>query len=104
MVNIQYAAAAANDPLGTGADLLGLGHFYVTTGFFNTRDSVRIIWLTQCFAVVAGHVIAVMVAHEIASRIFRTGRQALLSQIPMSVFMILYTLLSLWLLASPRGA
>ncbi len=104
MVNIQYAAAAANDPLGTGADLLGLGHFYVTTGFFNTRESVRIIWLTQCFAVVAGHVIAVMVAHEIARRIFPTGRQALLSQIPMSVFMILYTLLSLWLLASPRGA
>ena len=104
MVNIQYTVAAVSDPLHTGADYLGLGNFYVTTGFFNTRDSVRIIWLTQCFAVVAGHVIAVIAAHEIACRIFGTGRQAFLSQLPVSVFMILYTLLSLWLLASPRGA
>ena len=104
MVNIQYSVAAASDPLNSGTDYLGLGNFYVTTGFFNTRDSVRVIWLSQCFAVVAGHVVAVITAHEIAKRVFGTGRQAVLSQLPVSGFMILYTLLSLWLLASPRGA
>ena len=104
MVNIQYAVAAASDPFHSGADYLGLGNFYVTTGFFNTWDSVRVIWLSQCFAVVAGHVVAVITAHEIAKRVFGTGRQAILSQLPVSGFMILYTLLSLWLLASPRGA
>lgn len=104
MVNVQYAVAAASDPFHSGADHLGLGNFYVTTGFFNTRDSVRVIWLSQCFAVVAGHVVAVITAHEIAKRVFGTGRRAVLSQLPVSAFMILYTLLSLWLLASPRGA
>ena len=104
LVNSQYLAAAANDPLTTGADLLGLGVFYVTTGFFNTQDTVRVILLTQCAAIVAGHVIAVLVAHSIALDLYRSTRRAAYSQIPMGVFMVLYTLLSLWLLASPRGA
>ena len=104
MVNIQYSIAAASDPLHSGADYLGLGTFYVTTGFFNTRDTVRVIWLTQAVAVVIGHVVAVMVAHEIARNIYGSGKRAIVSQLPISVFMILYTLLSLWLLASPRGA
>ena len=30
------ALAAASDPFATGADYLGLGTYYVTTGFFNT--------------------------------------------------------------------
>ncbi len=104
MVNIQYTVAALSDPFHSGADYLGLGRFYVTTGFFNDQDSVRIILLSQCFAVVLGHVIAVFAAHEIAKDLFGSGRRATLSQLPVSVFMILYTLLSLWLLASPRGA
>ena len=36
MVNIQYTVAAMSDPLHDGSDYLGLGTFYVTTGFFNT--------------------------------------------------------------------
>ena len=104
MVNIQYTVAAISDPLHDGSDYLGLGTFYVTTGFFNTLGSVRVIWLSQCLAVVLGHVVAVVTAHEIARRIYGSGRRAVLSQLPISAFMILYTLLSLWLLASPRGA
>ncbi len=104
LVNAQYMAAAANDPSATGADLFGLGAFYVTTGFFYTQDTVRAILLTQCAAIVAGHVIAVLVAHAIALDLYRSSGRAVLSQIPMAVFMALYTFLSLWLLASPRGA
>lgn len=104
MVNGQYALAAVNDPFSTGADLFGVGEFYVTTGFFNTRHTVRVILLTQCVAIVAGHVFAVLAAHRIAVDLYRTPRRAALSQIPMAIFMVCYTLLSLWLLASPRGA
>lgn len=104
LVNAQYALASATDPLLNGRDLLGLGRFYVTTGFFNTRDTVRTIWLTQAFAVVAGHVLSVLIAHSIATRLWREPRNALLSQMPLAVFMIFYTLLGLWLLAAPRGA
>ncbi|MBK0326365.1 hypothetical protein I5535_03570 [Rhodobacteraceae bacterium F11138] len=103
LVDGQYVLAVMNDPLARGEDLLGLGTFYVTTGFFNAQDSVRIIWLSQAGAVVAGHVIAVAMAHAIAVRLLGDNRRAALSQAPLAVFMVLYTLFGLWLLASPRG-
>ena len=104
MVNVQYAVAAATDPLQQGHDLLGLGKFYVTTGFFNSHDSVHIIWLTQATAVVFGHILSVLMAHIIAEKLWKNSRQVILSQLPISIFMVLYTLLGLWLLAAPRGA
>lgn len=103
LVDAQYALAAASDPMGTGADLLGLGQFYVTTGFFNTQSSVRVIWLSQAGAVVGGHILAVMLAHGLAVRQFGEGRKAVLAGVPLALFMVLYTLFGLWLLASPRG-
>ena len=104
MVNIQYTLAAATDPLQNGRDLLGLGRFYVTTGFFNTASSVKTIWLTQATAVVLGHVVSLLLSHRIALKLWPSPRAAVLSQLPLAFFMVLYTLLGLWLLAAPRGA
>ncbi len=104
LVNGQYALVAASDPFGAGADYLGLGRFYVSTGFLNSHDTVEIIWLCQAGAIVLGHILAVLVSHAIALDLLRDARKASLSLIPMAVFMILYTLLGLTLLASPRGA
>lgn len=102
LVDGQYALAAMTDPFRTGADYLGLGAHYVSTGFFNTRDTVRVIFLTQAGAVVLGHVLAVMLAHAIAIRAFGSTARAVLSQAPLAVFMIGYTLFGLCLLAAPR--
>ena len=104
MVNAQYAVAAASDPLDSGRDLLGLGAFHVTAGFFNTLAAVRMIWLAQCIAIVLGHIVAILIAHAIAIDLYGKSRRAAASQIPLAALMILYTLFSLWLLASPRGA
>lgn len=104
IVQIQYSVAALTDPWDTGADLLGLGEFYVTTGFFNSRDTVEIIWLSQAGAVVIGHVLSILSGHALATRLFGDARKAFLSQLPLSAFMIAYTLFGLWLLATPRGA
>ncbi|WP_370304187.1 hypothetical protein [Pseudooceanicola sp.] len=104
LVDGQYALNALNDPYATGADLLGLGPVSVTTGFVNTRDSVRAIFLTQAGAVVVGHVLAIILAHALAVRAFGSSRRALISQAPLAVFMVLYTFFGLWLLAAPRGA
>ena len=103
LVDGQYVLIAISDPFDTGANFLGLDSFYVTTGFFNTTDTVRVIWLTQAGAVVAGHIIAIVLAHAIAVREFATARRAVLSQVPLATFMVLYTFFGLWLLASPRG-
>jgi len=97
LVNGQYALAA-------GADILGLGEVPVTTSFLNTTGTVRLIWLTQAGAIVAGHIVAVAVAHRLALELFPDPRRAALSQIPLSALMVLYTLFGLWLLASPTGA
>ncbi|CUH53597.1 hypothetical protein SAMN04488037_102219 [Shimia marina] len=101
LVEAQYALAAATDPWATGRDYLGLGTFYVSTGFFNTQDSVRILWLCQAGGVVSGHVVALMLSHAVAVRHF--GARAMLSQLPLVAFMIGCTFIGLWLLASPRG-
>lgn len=104
LVSIQYTLAALTDPLNRGADLLGLGEFRVTTGFFNRLDTVRPIWLTQAGLVVLGHVWSVLLAHRIALDLFGKGRKAAWATLPLSLFMIGYTFLGLWLLAAPRGA
>ena len=104
LVSIQYTLAAISDPLARGDDLLGIQPFYVTTGFFNVITSVRLIWLTQAGLVVLGHVWSVMLAHRLAEREFDGRRAPLLATLPLSLFMIAYTFLGLWLLAAPRGA
>jgi hypothetical protein len=103
MVEVQYVVKLLDDPLGHGANLLGLEGFYVTTGFFNTQDTVRQIWLTQAGAVVIGHVIAILMAHALAMRDTGNRRRAVLGQAPLAAFMVAYTFFGLWLLASPRG-
>ena len=103
LVNIQYSLAAATDPWTTGADFLNLGTFYVTTGFFNTLESSRTIFLTQTTAVVLGHILSIIVAHAAAHSLFKNNKLATISQIPLAAFMIAYTLFGLWLLAAPRG-
>jgi hypothetical protein len=104
LVNAQYALKAATDPFADGSDYLGLGTFYVTTGFFNTLDTVHMIWITQASAVVLGHVLAICVSHAIALDLYKDPRKATLSQVPSALFMIAYTTFGLWLLAAPRGA
>lgn len=102
LVESQYALVALSDPFLNGSDWLGLGEFYVSTGFFNRQSSVRVIFLSQASAVVIGHVLAVLVAHVIAVHHFGSTRRAVLSQAPIALFMVGYTFFGLWLLASPR--
>lgn len=82
---------------------LGLPETTVTTGFFNRQDTVRVIWLSQAAAVVLGHVLAILMSHRAAIRLHGSHGRAALSQVPLALFMIFYTLFGLWLLASPRG-
>jgi len=103
LVEGQYMLAVANDPLDNGLHLLGLDHVHVTTSFFNTHDTVRIIFLAQAGAIVVGHALAIVLSHALAARMLGDPRKAALSQAPLAAFMVLYTLFGLWLLASPRG-
>ncbi|CAN5171279.1 hypothetical protein BH24PSE2_BH24PSE2_19350 [soil metagenome] len=93
----QYMIPLASDPFGLGWDLFGTRHYLVNIGIVNAR----FVWIASVIAIVAGHVVAVFLAHVMALRVFRNDRAALLSQIPMLAAMLAYTMLSLWILAQP---
>ena len=93
----QYMIPLASDPFGFGWDLFGTSLYMVNIGIVNAK----FVWYTSVVAIVTGHIIAVYLAHVIAIRTFRSSKAALLSQIPMLVLMVSYTMLSLWILAQP---
>ncbi|QYX57240.1 hypothetical protein K1T73_02185 [Roseovarius sp. SCSIO 43702] len=96
LVDGQYVLSLVSRALG------GEG-LRVTAGFLNTPGPVKMIWLTQAGVVVAGHVIAILIAHALALGLLGGTRRAVLSQLPLALFMVGYTFFGLWLLASPRG-
>jgi hypothetical protein len=104
LVNTQYAYAAASDPFGTGADVLALGHFHITTSFLNTYEGTRAIWNAQTAAIVLGHVLAVAMAHELARRSIADARAVVATELPLAAVMVAYTLFGLWLLSTPVAA
>jgi hypothetical protein len=62
------------------------------------------VWFAQIVLIVVGHVIAVYLSHLKAGEKFRTAQRALLSQYPMLLLMVMYTMTSLWILAQPITA
>lgn len=61
----------------------------------------RFVWYTAVIAIVAGHIIAVCLAHLVALYAFKDSRSAVRSQYPMLALMVCYTMISLWILAQP---
>jgi hypothetical protein len=100
VVTGQYLIPRMSDPFGYDWNLFGTADYKVDIGLL----SARIAWYLAVTFVVLGHVFAVYLAHVVAGRIFGMGRAAFLSQIPMVVLMVLYTMVSLWILAQPMVA
>jgi hypothetical protein len=97
VTQIQFVIPAASDPFAFGWNLFG-GRNFVPD---RAAVSLKVIWHTALVAIVVGHVIAVYVGHRVALNVFGARRAALLSQIPMLVLMVAYTMTSLWMLAQP---
>ena len=104
LLNAQYALAAISDPFAKGWNLFGTAHMHIHAGITAGYDSAWAIWNAQAAVIVAGHVLAVLVAHIVAWHLHGSARKAVLSQIPLAVLMVFYTVFGLWLLASPAGA
>jgi len=104
LVDAQYALRALSDPFGRGWDLVGTADLYVMTGFLSEASSVYRIWHAQVAIIVGAHVAAVYLAHVLALRLTAGPRAAAASQAPMLALMIGYTLLGLWLLATPAAS
>ncbi len=93
----QLIIPILSDPFALGWDLWGTQSQRINLSVINAEN----VWWIAVFALIAGHVIAVFVAHAEAIRLFTKHRIAVRSQIPMMVFMVLLTMLSLWVLSQP---
>lgn len=94
----QYTLAALNDPLFRGDSLLGLEPFFVSMGFMADRGAMTAVWNAQFAAILGAHVLAVVLALHLAGPGLRAR-----AHLPLTVLMVGYTVLGLWLLSSPVG-
>ena len=97
LIQGQMVVSLISDPLGWGWNLFGTADFEPRYGIVG----VSFVWYSQVALIVAGHVIAVYLAHSISLRLLRDPGRAFRSQLPMLVLMVLYTITSLWILAQP---
>jgi hypothetical protein len=98
MVQSQYFIPLLNDPLGKGWHLFPSLAGY-RPSFALAQAST--VWYAQIVLIVLGHVIAVYLSHLRAGERFQSAQRALLSQYPMLLLMVMYTMTSLWILAQP---
>ncbi len=82
----QNSAIRLTDPLGTGADWLGLGDRVPDV----TLLEPTLVAVVQVVAVLVGHVLGVVLAHDRAVRLF-PHKQALIGQLPLLMLMVIYT-------------
>lgn len=91
----QLAIIDLSDPLGNGANIFGTG----TRGVDYTLLQPTVVAWVQIVAVVAGHIVGVVLAHDRAVSLFPRARAAA-SQIPLLGVMLLFTGAGIWLLWS----
>jgi hypothetical protein len=97
LIQGQAIVRNVSDPFGWGWDLFGTGGYTIQPGIVGAA----FVWYSQVALIVAGHVIAVYLAHLVALRLYKDPGRALRSQIPMLALMILYTVFSLWIISQP---
>src|SRR5258707_2526138 len=97
LVQGQYIIPLLSDPFGYGWNLFGTASYRPNIAIVGARFA----WYTAIVAVLLGHIAAVYLAHLQAMQTFATHKLALASQIPLTALMVVYTFVSLSILAEP---
>ncbi|MFQ6028992.1 MAG: hypothetical protein ACE5Q6_16045, partial [Dehalococcoidia bacterium] len=93
----QLIIALASDPFGVNWNLFGTRDYLINIEIF----SASFVWFFSVGVIVLGHVIAVLLAHLRAMQLYNDHNLALKSQLPMLGLMVLYTVVSLWIVSRP---
>jgi hypothetical protein len=93
----QYIIPLASDPFGYGWNLFGTADYRVDIALVGARFA----WYAAVSSIVIGHIAAVYLADVRAHQIFPERRAALRSQVPLTALMVVYTFVSLSILAEP---
>jgi len=97
LVQAQALVALVSDPFGWGWNLFGTAGFDPDIGIVDARTT----WRVAIAAIVTGHVMSVVLAHIVALRTEPTRRSALLGLAPLTLIMVMYTAVSLSIIADP---
>src|SRR5829696_4709192 len=97
LIQGQLIIALLSDPFGLGWDDSATADYEINAALIGA-DSV---WYSQVCLIVAGHVVAVYLAHVASLRLVRSPRLQTRMQYPMLALMICYTVFSLWILSQP---
>ena len=92
----QYTLAAMNDPFFTGDSWLGLSEYFVSFGFLSDARVMPLIYGAQFAFILAAHLLAVILSFRLA------GPVRAVAHLPLTVLMVGYTILGLWLLSTAR--
>jgi hypothetical protein len=97
LVQGQLIVPLLSDPLGRRWDLFGTALYYPDIGLLDARFT----WILALASIVAGHVISIWLAHHVALREFGARGRAVAATIPLTVLMVIYTVVSLLIVADP---
>jgi hypothetical protein len=92
----QRIVSLVSDPFGFEWNLFG-----TATWDLGPMTSMQTLWIVQVLLVLIGHVYSLWASRHAASQLYSDSRAAMRSQIPMLVTMILFSIMSLWLLRQP---
>ncbi|MDQ2067654.1 hypothetical protein Q9295_14855 [Xinfangfangia sp. CPCC 101601] len=93
----QYTLAALNDPFMSGDSWLGLPPFYVSFGFLTDARIMPLLYGTQFVLILGAHLLAVVLSFQLS------GPQRPIAHLPLTILMVGYTVLGLWLLSTARS-
>ncbi|MGB9395131.1 MAG: hypothetical protein WCB32_10130 [Pseudolabrys sp.] len=97
LVQGQYIIPLISDPVGWGGNLFGTAGDRVDIAIIGARFA----WYTAVTAVLVAHMISVYLAHMVAMRELAPRRATLRSQVPLTALMVVFTFISLSILAEP---
>ena len=95
----QGIAYLISDPLGDGSNIFGTAGRQIDYTLIGANGT----WYWQVAFVIAGHVAALMLAHDRALALYEDNRKAVRSQYWMLGVMVGFTSLALWLLSSANS-
>ena len=85
-----------SDPFGWGWDLFG-----TAKETYRPLLGLPSIWVIQMILIVVGHIYGVLIADRLSVKLFVHQKHRILSLIPLLLLMVIYSSVSIWLIAQP---
>lgn len=96
LIQGQQIIPLISDPFNRSWNLFGSVDYQINVGLLKAK----FVWNFEVSVIILGHIGAVLLAHLTALKIF-PPKKVLISQLPMLILMVFYTVVGLWILSQP---